>query len=492
MAAPIARLIAVSFDTVTVPDAFKEAHVTPVYKGKGKSAGAMDSYRPVAVLPALSKVLEAVTLARLNPHLQQYLPGEQWGFRKGRNTVEAVCFAHGAWNRAVQAGKHVVVAAFDYTCAFDTLDADVLVSKLKRLNIGERPRSWLRNYLSGRCQRTKWDNTLSDIVKVNHGVPQGSLLGPVLFTCLVAELPGQLESVDRANEDTFGGSASYADDIVAWSTGDTAESAKAHLEAKAAAMACYSAAHLLSLNPGKTQILWLGRKAGGKEALTININGVAIHPSKTLEMLGITYDSYLSSSPHLEKQVAAGKAIRGTIRRLSLHLPRGPVLKMVAGALVTGKLSYGAAATLTPRWKEEDTKRGAIHELQVLINDVARSLLGRRRSDRISTEELLKKSGLPSLNHFAVRSIAVEAWKAMSGINSPYDPLQGLLGEAGSGSSRTRAAAAGHLPPPLQKAAQTFIWEAHKIWNNHRALREAKSLVAAKKVAKDMTALIPF
>ncbi len=490
VAEPVARLINCSFDAGKVPLAFKEAFVTPVFKGKGKAKDEMGSYRPVAVLPALSKVMEAAALARLSPFLRSRLPGEQFGFRTGRNAAQAVALAHGTWTKAAMSGKKVVISAFDYTAAFDTLDPLVLVNKLETLGISGKPSKWLKDYLTGRQQRVKYGRTLSNSLPVTHGVPQGSLLGPVLFTCLVAGLPAALSAVDGGDDDQFGGSVAYADDVVAWSSGRTVAIAKKRMENKARAMCAYSASHLLSINPSKTQILWVG--ASRDEELNVEVGCTIIKPAKEMEMLGMKIDSKLRFTPYVEAQVDAAKAIRGTIRRLSLHLPHTELLGTVARSLIMGKVGYGAAATYTLRFEDDEPADVASKALQVVLNDVARSILGERRSSRIRIEELLGRAGMSSVNRLTARAIAMEAWKACRGINTPEDLLRNLLGEPGRMSRDTRAAAQDNLPPPLPRPAKTFVWAAYKIWNSSKKLREAKTLNVAKKVALEISKSFPL
>ena len=488
LAGPLAWVVGLSFKAARVPKSFKLAHVTPVHKGKGKSRLAMDSYRPVSVLPAISKVLEAAAMARLSPFLKKRLPGQQYGFRSGRNTAQAIGLAHGTWAKAVAAGRSVAVAAFDYTAAFDTLDVEILVEKLATLGIRGREQAWLQDYLTGRSQCLKYNGAISSPVAMEFGVPQGSILGPVLFTCLVADLPAALEEVDTATGDVFGGAALFADDVVTWSTGRTREETKHRLEQKAATMVSYSATHKLALNASKTQLLWSSRGIGNPSVLKIGATEVS--SADTLEMLGVAYDRALTSAPYIKKQLAAAKAIRGTVRRLALHIPRGTLLQTVARSLVAGKLGYAAAAAYPVRYHEEQQRDGPMADLQVIVNDIARSLLGKRRQDRVTVSTLLDKTGLPSLNRLTAKSLAVETWKAATGINKP-DPLSDLLGVPGSTGAGTRAATAQHIPPPMKKSSKTFVWEAHKLWNSLAEIRSAKTMSSAKAVATNFARTLP-
>ena len=489
---PIAHLVTLSIRQAKVPWAFKEAYVNPVFKGKGKSPSHMNSYRPVSVLPALSKILEQVISQQLNSYLKDKLPGQQYGFRAGRNCVEAISAAHGGWVRAAAKGKAVAVAAFDFTAAFDTLDLGVMVTKLSKLGIGGRSLMWIRSYLSGRSQRLRYAGSMSGALPVECGVPQGSILGPLLFICLVADLPRSLAAVDSVNGDELGGCVSYADDVVAWTTGNNVEVARDRMERKARVLYSYSSRHYLSLNPEKTQFMWAGKGSACNNSTCIDIVGTFVKPVPSMDILGVSFDSLLRPLPFLQGQLRAAKAIRGTINRLALHLPRGKLLKTVATALVSGKLTYGAAAAYPLRHSDTDANDGTLKDIQVVVNDIARAISGRRRSSRIRIGDLLEQTGIPSLNRAAVRAVAVEAWKAATRFNGLSDPLADLLGKPGSMVRSTRAASASHLPPPLPAHAKTFVWEAFKLWNGHESLRTAPSLAAAKRVAVSIATKCPI
>ena len=190
------------------------------------------------------------------------------------------------------------MAAFDYTAAFDTLDVEILVEKLATLGIRGREQAWLQDYLTGRSQCLKYNGAISSPVAMEFGVPQGSILGPVLFTCLVADLPAALEEVDTVTGDVFGGAALFTDDVVTWSTGRTREETKHRLEQKAATMVSYSATHKLALNASKTQLLWSSRGIGNPSVLKIGATEVS--SADTLEMLGVAYDRALTSAPYIK------------------------------------------------------------------------------------------------------------------------------------------------------------------------------------------------
>jgi hypothetical protein len=137
LASPMAHLINLSLASGKVPAAFKTALVIPVYKGGGKKRTAPSSYRPVSLLPMMSKVLESFVKADLKAHLAacEILPNCQYGFRRGRSAATALNAAHATWLRGRSKGEVVGILAFDLTAAFDTISSAQLLPKLEKMGV---------------------------------------------------------------------------------------------------------------------------------------------------------------------------------------------------------------------------------------------------------------------------------------------------------------------------------------------------------------------
>jgi hypothetical protein len=191
LASPIAHLINRSLASGVVLSGFKIGCVIPIHKGKGKSTTDPASYRPISILPALCKVLEAVVKSDLEGHLAvvDALPNSQFGFRAGRLSTAAIATSHAQWLRGSQGGNVVGILAFDLSSAFDTVDKELLLPKLAAMGIAGTALKWFESYLSGRQQCVDWSGTRSGFAEVRFGVRQGSILGPILFLVLMADLP---------------------------------------------------------------------------------------------------------------------------------------------------------------------------------------------------------------------------------------------------------------------------------------------------------------
>ncbi len=497
LAAPIAHLLRVSMKKGVVPQAFKLACVSPIHKGKNKPPTSFGSYRPVAILPALSKILEAAVMRPFTKYLQDLLPNGQFGFRANRSASSAVAFAHGAWAKARAAGDTVAIAAFDMTAAFDTLDPSMVIGKLSALGVGGVELNWFASYMSGRKQCVRYNGTASPFIPVEYGVPQGSLLGPVLFLVLVSDMPKSIGLTGPSVSDKVG-YVSYADDFIAWASDKRNNVAIEKLEAIAKSTSNYAAANWLALSKEKTQFMVIGSSSPSP----LNIDGVTVLPTDELEVLGIRFDCGLKPDPYLRMQSGALSRICGVIRRLANHLPTRE-RATIAQALVRGKLGYGISTAVAPRLTKISHNNGRHTILQRNINNVARSVLGVSIADCITTEDLLQACGLPSVNRLAAYSIALECWKTLhiqdgpAGSSNPLGQLLGALPAEGLGPGHgackaTRATTAGHLRPPAKVAVNSFIWWAYSIWNSCPNLRQARNPYHARRAAAAFVEKLPL
>ena len=137
----------------------------------------------------------------------------------------ALACAQADWAAAKARGEFVGVMAFDLSAAFDTIDMELLIKKLKSAGVWGRPLEWLISYMSGRSQSVIWNDTKSGSQTLTHGVAQGSILGPLLFLVMVADLPEYVTSGTRKAK-----MMCYADDSTLYQTADSKETLKSDLE----------------------------------------------------------------------------------------------------------------------------------------------------------------------------------------------------------------------------------------------------------------------
>jgi hypothetical protein len=229
LAGPVSHLINRSLAKGKVPAQFKIGRVHPIHKGKGKPREDPASYRPVSILPALSKVIETHVKENLEDHLRKVngLPGSLYGFRPKRSCTSALAHAQAGWLSGAAKGQVVGLMAFNLSAAFDTVAAEQLSPTLQALGVTGRELRWFLCYMTGGRQSVVWDGTVSSLINVLYGVRQGSILGPLLFIILISVMAKFLGIEEGEN-------VVYADDSNVWQTGNNVEEVVRKLTEKAA------------------------------------------------------------------------------------------------------------------------------------------------------------------------------------------------------------------------------------------------------------------
>ena len=178
---PLAYLINLSLQTSTIPQEWKTARVTPLHKS-GDTTNT-DNYRPISVLPILSKVLERAVHSQIMEYLESHglLSKNQFGYRKKRSTELATTLFLDNIRRKIDKGKLVGALFIDLSKAFDNIGHSVLLSKLPAYGIKSKELEWFENYLFDRKQIVQYDGATSQSQPLYCCVPQGSIIGPLLF-----------------------------------------------------------------------------------------------------------------------------------------------------------------------------------------------------------------------------------------------------------------------------------------------------------------------
>ena len=388
---------------------------------------------------------------------EKLIPHQQHGFRPGRGTPTALTSLLSRIAEAQERGCKVALVAYDFSSAFDTASWTVLEAKLHWAS--PTARGLLKSYMSGRSQQVRWNGALSKMLAVEFGVPQGAVLSPLLFLILTSDLPDEVVK----GVDTTRGVVQYADDSTGHAASKTWDKTEEALSKMATNLEHYSFENGLHLNSSKTQKLKLGHAQSPT--------------TDTLNVLGVTMDKNLSFNHHNDIVLRDIKRRLGVIRRLSVQLPRGKLLTEIGRALIVGKLQNCAFVTHTMRLPSTENGQAPNKgPAQVVLNDLARLVLGVKRTDHLRATDLMDRSGLSTLNELVVSQSAVAAWQAVNG-----GALQDVLEDF---DSRTRGSAAN-----LKKATSQRCQPARNMaqaWNSSEALRRAETLREAKAVARKM------
>lgn len=217
---PLAFIINLSLNTGMFPSDWKTANTIPLHKSS--LTDKFENYCPISVLPTLSKIIEKIVHARLSEYLAEHnlLSKFQFGFLAKRSTELAVTLLCDDIRRNADNKMLTGCIFIDFSKAFDTLSHAKLLLKLSSYGIKNKELEWFSDYLFNRTQLVKYNNVLSDINQVTCGVPQGSILGPLLFVIFANDIEDYIR---------FTSIIKYADDTVLYVAGKSIEIIETHL-----------------------------------------------------------------------------------------------------------------------------------------------------------------------------------------------------------------------------------------------------------------------
>ena len=270
----VTYLVNLSLSVGSMPDEWKQAKVIPLHKSGCRED--MDNYRPISILPVISKIAESAVNVQLQQYLTQHnlLSSVQSGFRKYHSTQTAVTFFSDSIRRNTELGQITGALFIDLRKAFDTVPHNPLISKLSRFGIKEKSLEWFKSYLSSRTQAICIGNELSSHKNVLSGVPQGSVLGPVLFILYINDLVSSVQ---------FSQVMMYADDTVIYYSSTQLSEIELKLNLDLLTLNQWLLNNKLILNEKKTEFMVFGTR---QRLMRQNIDENSIKRTETFKYLG--------------------------------------------------------------------------------------------------------------------------------------------------------------------------------------------------------------
>jgi hypothetical protein len=387
----LTALFKVCVETSTVPDEFKDAHVTPIHKDGDKTNPS--NYRPIAVTSAISKIFEQTLLAQVSGHLSRYsvLAPSQYGFRQNHSTVHAIIdsleYAFKELNE--KCDKFVSFLYLDLSKAFDCIDHERLKQSLDAIGFDNSSIKMIREMLSNRRQFVKLGNITSDAAFVNCGIAQGSQLGPVIFSIFVNDCYRIL-----SNKHTK--IVQYADDVCLITSAETKNGMIERTEQNLLAARNYFISIGLKLNVAKTQYVPATNAEMLREDLLVSTLNPTFNPEdqikaqKTAKYLGVIIDSKLSFRAHKEKLLTKLKSIHALIRSIRNKLSPNSA-KLLYNTLFLSTHDYGAVAFNTTGYGTTEINE----KLEVLHRKMIRCVF--QLSWELPNNELYESTRLSSL-----------------------------------------------------------------------------------------------
>ena len=363
----ITEIINAGYKNNIFPDCLKEAIIKPIFKKEDQND--ISNYRPISLLPILSKVFERAATDQLVKFLEEnkILGKHQHAYRKFYSTLTCLVEVTNHIYKLMDQKKHIALLSLDLSKAFDSISHQLLLHKLQAMGLDENSINWIKSYLTSRQQQLKFKNYMSTTTPVEAGVPQGSILGPLLFLCFTNDLAEDFEGLCKM--------FAYADDTQLIIEAPNQEELEHKIkEALKTAQKWYSE-NTMKNNIGKTEFLIFNNHNNKKFDIHMQDQGKAItlKPKSHIKTLGIFIDDNLNWS----KQVKIVKrktmnAVRN-LHRINHLLPKQLRLNLY-NAIVTPLFNYCDII-----WNGCNAKERK--NLQIVQNFAAKSITGHRKYD---------------------------------------------------------------------------------------------------------------
>ena len=402
LATPLHIIYTKSLDTGELPDEWKEANVTAIFKKGSKNSPS--NYRPVSLTCIACKLVETVVRNAIYNHMvkNNLFSKKQFGFLSKRSTTLQLLTVLDHWTKILDEGSSVDNIYMDFMKAFDTVPHRRLLQKIRSYGISGKAEKWVEAFLSNRRQRVCINGCHSEWESVASGIPQGSVLGPLLFVIFINDLP---EVVSEASCIFL-----FADDTKIYREIRSEEDC-VELQNDLVKLEEWSNKWLLKFHPEKCKVIEFGR---AQLNFSYSLQGIHLEHVQKEKDIGVIVDNKLKFEYHINEKIKKANCVMGIIRR-SFQFMDHTLFKKLFKAMVRPHLEY-ANPTWSPQLKKHIT---AIENVQRRATKLIPGM------KNLSYQERLKELKLPSLTYRRLRGDMIEVYKITSGL---YDPeVSGIL-----------------------------------------------------------------
>ena len=445
---PLTHIVNLSLSSHIVPKEFKQARVKPLFKKNNRSD--VGNYRPVSILNICSKILEKAVYFQVEKYLtdNNLLYNLQSGFRGKHSTDTCLTNLTDCIRQEISRGNFTGMILIDLQKAFDTVDHNILCNKLKHM--GFEPINWFKSYLTDREQTVNVNNIDSDFLSITCGVPQGSILGPLLFLCYVNDMPISVKCKLLL----------YADDSALIVSGKDPKVISETLSKELESCRQWLIDNKLSLHLGKTESILFGSKRKLRKVNDFNVtcNGKNIDRSSSVKYLGLPLDQCLSGVSIVQNILSKSNS------RLKFLYRQAKVLssdsrKTLCSALIQPHFDYACSAWFSALPKNHKNK------LQIIQNKMVRFILNKDARSHIGQEELhsVKLLNVPD----RVKQLKLNHVYNIFNGTSPSYLSQNFTRVSDQHQYNTRQSSLNFIVPNVSgQAKQTFFYTSINVWNS--------------------------
>ena len=386
---PLAYLFNRTLDEGIIPKDWKETYVSPIFKKGARNRAA--NYRPISLTSIVCKIMEKIVKQSIMKHLidNSLLSSKQFGFLTGRSTITQLLKFLDDCAAKIATGGVVDTIYMDFAKAFDKVPHRRLLHKLRSYGIDNNTLGWIKAFLGDRNQTVQVNGEMSKLAGVLSGVPQGSVLGPVLFVIYINDLPEMVKSNVYL----------FADDTKLSHQVSTAEDAQL-LQEDLNALSKWSKDWLLEFNADKCHVITFGRLENIRHTERYKIDGEELEHVFDEKDLGVTMDYELTFAQHISLKAKKANSIMGLIRRSFSFLDKHLFRKLYT-TFVRPHLEYAQSVWAPHLMKHINIIEGVQERATRLVDGF----------QNIEYPERLKMLNLPTMAHRRARGDMIELWK---------------------------------------------------------------------------------
>ena len=393
----LTKIINNCFENGDFPDELKLAEVLPIFKKHDSLL--KENYRPVSILSHVSKIFERLAFNQIETYFSTKFSKLLTGFRKKHGTQNALIRMIELWKKALDEGNNIGAIFMDLSKAFDTLNHNLLLAKLNAYGFSNTSLLFIQSYLKDRHQRTNVNNVFSSWLKIKSGVPQGSILGPLLFNIFINDLFYFIDS------DCY--ICNYADDNSLYAIDKNVVNIKQILSKNFKQLTNWFHENFMVLNPEKCHFMSLGNKSKTKfESLVLDKITLSASASETL--LGIIIDEKLTFNEHIKKLCKRTGQKINVLARLANFMTYEQK-KILFNSFVKSQFNYCPLIWMfCSRTRNNQINSIQERALRITYNNYINSY-----------SELLQMYKLKSVHQNNIHFLMIEVYRFLNGLSPP-------------------------------------------------------------------------